>query len=56
MNPRLFKLIISIMFILFIFTLLTCIIIEIIKGNNVVTVTMITTLFTPIISRICNNK
>ena len=54
MNPRLFKLIISIMFILFIFTLLICIIIEVIKGNNIVTVTMITTLFPTIINKLYN--
>lgn len=52
MNPRLFNLIISIMFILFIFTVFICIIIEILKGNTVVTVTMITTLFPPIVTRI----
>ena len=52
MNPRLFKLIISIMFILFIFALLICIIIEIIKGNNLVTITMITTILPPIINKL----
>ena len=54
MNPRLFNLIISIMFILFMFALLTCIIIEIIKGNNTVTISMITIIFPPIIAKVFN--
>lgn len=56
MNPRLFNLIISIIFILFISTVLICIIIEILKGNTVITVTLITTLFPPMVSRIFNKK
>ena len=56
MNPRLFNLIISIIFILFICASLICIVIEIIKGNTIVTVTLISTLFPPMVTKICNNK
>ena len=54
MNPKLFNLIISIMFILFIFVLLTCIIIEIINDNNTFTISIITIIFPPIIAKVFN--
>ena len=51
MNPKLFNLIISIMFILFILAIFICVIIEILKGNTAITISVITILIPTIMNK-----